>query len=124
MGERARHLEREYPLFELAGDGFVGRQNGEFYHLLGDGRAALAAQKVAPRRVGKYGAHNCRGLDSGVGVEVRVLDGDDRLLHVRGYAAERHHSALHLAVEVIEEHSPRAVVYFDRLLGLAGLEAC
>jgi len=122
FGQGAVHLEREYPLFELARDGFVRRQHGKLDHLLGDGRAALAGEQVALAGVGEYGAQYRRGLDPGVRVVPGVLHRHHRLRDQGRNVGQRHHRALHFVVEVVQQDLARAVEYFDRLLAPAGLQ--
>src|SRR3989338_1085302 len=100
--------EREDDLFELTHDRLLLCQERVLYHLLGDGRAALA--ETAGRDVHHDRAHERERPEAVVLVERGVLYRYRRVAEIGADLIEGHGGAPHGAVHVVEDDVARAVV--------------
>ena len=106
---------RQHRLLELALEALVRREEQHLGELLRDGAAALD-DAPAPE-VLVDGPRDSRGVDAVVGVEARVLGGDDRVAEGFGHLREGHEDA---ALDV--KLGDQLVVVVVDLGALAGLE--
>ena len=112
--------ERKDDLLELAHDGLPLREERVLHHLLGDGRTALT--EAAGRDIYHDRAHERKRPEALVLVERRVFYRYCRVAQVGRDLIERHGSAPHGAVHVVENDVPRAVVYLGGLRDFAVLK--
>ena len=107
LAERARRLEREDRLLDLAREGRVVPEEARLDELLGDRRPALG--DAAARAICLERAHDSADIDAGVRPEGFVLDRDRRVLHPLRDSVDRDQIAP-LVGERVEEMLARAVV--------------
>ena len=80
LGERLLHPKRQDRLLDLAVQGNLVAEKEVLGHLLGDGRRAdQSAARAEVSDVGDGGADDAQHVDAGMGVEVLVLGGQERM---------------------------------------------
>jgi len=104
---------RQDGLFELAGDGAIGREQLVLGQLLGDGAGALG--RLAPDQVDGHGLDQAAEVDpdEAVLVEVAVLGGDGGVLQIGRDLVERDLDAIRATADVGHQLGAGAVEELD-----------
>jgi hypothetical protein len=120
LGEFVFEPQRKHHFLQFARDRALLGQEQILGELLGDGRSALGG--AAAQNVADGGAQDAPWIDTVMGVEAAVLDGDERVRHVDRQVAHRHGGTAHVpargercAVEAENESRWRAFRNFQRL---------